>query len=165
MASSPITSWQENVGKVETVTDFIFLVSKTTADGDYSHEIKRCLLLRRKAMTNLNSVLKSRHNTLLTKVHIVKAMVFSAVMYGCESWLSTKEFLLSNCGAEEDSWETPGLQGDQTSQSKRKSTLNIHSKDWCWSWSSNILATWCKETTHWERPWVWERLKAEGEER
>ena len=93
MVSSPITSWQENGGKVETVTNFIFLGAKTTADGNYSHEIKRRLLLRRKAMTNLNSVLKSRHSTLLTKVHIVKAMVFSAVMYGCESWLSTEELL------------------------------------------------------------------------
>ena len=78
---------------METVTNFIFLGAKTTADGNYSHEIKRRLLLRRKAMTNLNSVLKSRHSTLLTKVHIVKAMVFSAVMYGCESWLSTEELL------------------------------------------------------------------------
>ena len=93
MVSSPITSWQENGGKVETMTNFIFLGAKTTADGNYSHEIKRRLLLRRKAMTNLNSVLKSRHSTLLTKVHIVKAMVFSAVMYGCESWLSTEELL------------------------------------------------------------------------
>ena len=87
---------------MEAVTAFIFLGSKITADGDCIHEIERHLLLRRKAMINLNSVLKSRHNTLLTKVHIVKAMVFSAVMYGCESWLSTKELLLSNCGAEED---------------------------------------------------------------
>ena len=93
MVSSPITSWQENGGKVETMTNFIFLGAKTTADGNYSHEIKRHLLLRRKAMTNLNSVLKSRHSTLLTKVHIVKAMIFSAVMYGCESWLSIEELL------------------------------------------------------------------------
>ena len=88
---------------METVTDFILGGSKITAYGDCSHEIKRCLLLGRKALTNLDSILKSRDITLLTKVHIVKAMVFSAVMYGCESWLSTKEFLLSNCGAEEDS--------------------------------------------------------------
>ena len=72
--------------KTEMVTDFLFLGSKITADGDYSHEIKRCLLLGRKAMTNLDSVLKSRYITLLTKVHIVKAIVFSVVMYGCESW-------------------------------------------------------------------------------
>ena len=85
MASSPITSWQIDGETVETVTDFIFLGSKITADGDCSHEIKRCLLLRRKTMTNLDSVLKSRDIILPTKVHMVKAMVFPVVMYGCES--------------------------------------------------------------------------------
>ena len=83
MASGPITSWQIDV---ETVTDFIFGGSKITADGDYSHEIKRCLLLGRKVMTNLDSILKSRDITLPKKVHLVKAMVFPVVMYGCESW-------------------------------------------------------------------------------
>ncbi|MES7066515.1 reverse transcriptase domain-containing protein, partial [Cutibacterium acnes] len=86
MASSPITSWEIDGETVETVTDFIFLGSKITADGDCSHEIKRCLLLGRKAMTNLDSILKSRDITLLTKVCLVKAMVFPVVMYGCESW-------------------------------------------------------------------------------
>ena len=81
MATSPITSWQIEGGKVEAGTDFIFLGSKTTVDGDYGHEIKRCLLLGRKAMANLDSVLKSKDITLLTKVHIVKAMVFLVVMY------------------------------------------------------------------------------------
>ena len=90
MASRPITSWQIDGGKVETVTDFIFLGSKITADNDCSHEIKRCLLLVRKAMTNLGSVLRSRDITLLTKVHLVKAMVFPVVMYGCESWTIKK---------------------------------------------------------------------------
>ena len=85
MASSPITSWQIDGETMETVTDFIFLGSKITADGDFSHEIKRNLLLGRKVMTNLNSILKSRDIALLTKVHIVKAMVFPVVMYGCES--------------------------------------------------------------------------------
>ena len=84
MASSPIT-WQIGGETRETVTDFIFLVSKITADGDYSHEIKRCLLLGRKTMTNLDSILRSRDIILLTKVHLVKAMVFPVVMYGCES--------------------------------------------------------------------------------
>ena len=83
---SPITSWQIDGEKVETVADFIFLGSRITADGDCSHEIKSLLLLRRKAMTNLDSVLKSRDITLLTKVCLVKAMVFPLVMYGCESW-------------------------------------------------------------------------------
>ena len=85
MASGPITSWQIDGETVETVADFIFLVSKITADGDGSHEIKRCLLLGRKVMTNLDSILQSRDITLLTKVCLVKAMVFPGVMYGCES--------------------------------------------------------------------------------
>ena len=85
MASSPITSWQIGREKMETVTNFIFLGSKITADGDCSHEIKRCLLLGRKVMTNLGSILKSRDLTLPTNVHLVKAMVFPAVMYGCKS--------------------------------------------------------------------------------
>ena len=90
MAYSLITSWQTDGETMETVTDFIFLGSKITADGDWSHEIKRCLLLGRKAMRNLDSILKSRNITLLTKVHLVKAMVFPVVMYGCESWTIKK---------------------------------------------------------------------------
>ena len=86
MASGPITSWQIDMERMETVTDSIFLSSKITADGDFSHEFKRQLLLGRKAMTNLDRVLKSRDINPLTKVHIVKAMVFPAVMYGCENW-------------------------------------------------------------------------------
>ena len=91
MASCPITSWQIEGKKVETVTDFIFLGSKITADGDCSHEIQRCLLLGRKAMTNLDRVLKSRGITLPTKVHVVKAMVFPVVMYRYESWSEKAE--------------------------------------------------------------------------
>ena len=90
MASGPITSWQIDGQKVETVSDFIFLGSKITEDGDCSHEIKSCLLLGRKAMTNLDSILKTRDITLLTKIHLVKAMVFPIVMYGCESWTIKK---------------------------------------------------------------------------
>ena len=90
MASSPTTSWQIDEKTMETVTDFIFLGSKITTDGDCSHEIKRHLLLGRKAMTNLDSILKSRDITLPTKVHLVKAMVFPVVMYGCESWTVKK---------------------------------------------------------------------------
>ena len=86
MTSSPITSWQINEETMETMTDFIFLGSKITADGDRSHEIKRHLLFGRKIMTNLDSILKSRDITLLTKVHLVKAMIFPIVMYGCKSW-------------------------------------------------------------------------------
>ena len=90
MASGPIASWQIDGETVETVADFIFLGSKITADGDCSHEIKRCLLLGRKVMTNLNGILKSKDITLPIKVHLVKAMVFPVVMYGCESWTVKK---------------------------------------------------------------------------
>ena len=90
MASGPITSWQIDGKTMETVTDFIFLGFKITADGDCSHEIKRRLLLGRKAVTNLDSILKSRDISLPTKVHLVKAMVFPVVMYGCESWTINK---------------------------------------------------------------------------
>ena len=90
VASSPITSWEIDGGTVETVSDFIFLGSQITADGDCGHEIKRRLLLGRKVMTNLDSILKSKDITLLTQVHLVKAMVFPVVMYGCESWTIKK---------------------------------------------------------------------------
>ena len=107
MASGPITSWLIDGETVETVTDFIFLGSKITADGDCSHEIKRRLLLGRKAKTNLDSILKSRDITWPTKVCLVKAMVFPLVMHGCESGLNrklgTKELILLNCGVGEDS--------------------------------------------------------------
>ena len=91
MASGPIISWQIDGETVETVADFIFLGSKITADGDCSHEIKRCLLLGRKVMTNLDRILKSRDIPLLTKVHLVKVMVSRVVMYGCESWTVKKD--------------------------------------------------------------------------
>ena len=93
MASGPITSWQIDGETVETVTDFIFLGSKITADGDCSHEIKRGLLLGRKAITNLDNILKSRDIALLTKVHVVKSMAFPVVRYGCESWTIKKTAL------------------------------------------------------------------------
>ena len=107
MASSPITSWQIDGETVETMADFIFLGSKITADGDCRHEIKRCLLLGSKVMTNLDSIFKSRDITLPTKVRLVKAIVFLVVIYGCESWaikkLSAEEWTLLNCGIGEDS--------------------------------------------------------------
>ena len=90
MASGPITSWQIDGETMETVKDFIFLGSKITADGDCSHEIKRCLFLGIKVMTNINSTLKSRNSTLPTKAHLVKSMVFAVVMYGCETWTIKK---------------------------------------------------------------------------
>ena len=108
MASGPITSWQIDGKTMETVTDFIFSGSKITVDADCSHEIKRHLLLGRKAMTNQDTILKRRDVTLPIKAHLVKAMVFPVVMYGCESWtvekkLSAKELMLLNCGVGEDS--------------------------------------------------------------
>ena len=107
MSSSPITSRQIEGGNMEAMTDFLFLGSKITADSDCSHEIKRLLLLRRKAMTNVGSVLKIRDITLPTMVRIVKAMAFPVVMYGCESWTIKKveheELMLLNCGVGEDS--------------------------------------------------------------
>ena len=106
MASGPITTWQIDWETVETVADFILGDSKITADGDSSHAIKRCLLLGRKVMTNLHSIFKRRDITLPTKVRLIKAMVFPAVTYGCESWtikLNAKELMLLNCGVGRDS--------------------------------------------------------------
>ena len=119
IASSPITSWEIDGETVKTVSDFIFWGSKITADGDCSHDIKRHLLLGRKVMTNLDSILKSKDITLPTKVRLIKAMVFPVVMYGCESWYVRKAehrgMMLLNCGAGEDSCESLGVQGDPTS--------------------------------------------------
>ena len=107
MASGPITSWEIDGQTVETTSDFIFWGSKITADGNCSHEIKRCLLLGREVMTNIDIIYKSRDFTLPTKVHLVKAMVFPVVMYGCESWtikkVESKELMLLNCGVGEGS--------------------------------------------------------------
>ena len=138
--------------------------SKITVDGDCSHEIKRCLSLGRKAMTNLDSILKNRDITLPTKVHLVKAVVFPVVTYGCESW-TIKEGECQRIDAfelwcwrrflREDSWESFVEQGAWTSKSYSKSTLNTHWKDWCWSWNSNTFATWCQGLFDWKRPWCW----------
>ena len=121
MASGPITSWPIDGETVETVADFILGGSKITADSDCSHEIKRCLLLGKKVMTNLDSILKSRDVILSTKVRLVKAVVFPVVLYGCESWTRkkacTEELMFLNCGVGEDSWGPHELQGDPTSPS------------------------------------------------
>ena len=118
MASSPITSWQIDGETVETVTDFIFWGSKITAEGDCSHEIKRCLLLGRKVMANLHSILKSRDITLPTKICLVKAVVFLVVMYGCESWTVKKAECQKIAAFELWCWRrllrVLGLQGDPT---------------------------------------------------
>ena len=116
-------------------------------------KLKDTYSLEEKLWPKLDSILKSRDITLPTKVHLDNAMVFPVA----------KKLMLLNCGAGEDSWESLGLQGDPTSPSERKSVLSVHWKDWCWSWNSNTLATWCKELTHWS----WERLRAgvEGDDR
>ena len=142
MASGPITSWQIDGETMETVSDFIFLGSKITADGDYTHEIKRHLLLRRKAMTHLDNLLKSRDVTLSTKVHLVRTMVFPVVLCGCE--LDYKE---AEC------WRTDAFELWcwwrllRVPWTEKRSILNIHWKDWCWSWNCNTLVTWCEELT------------------
>ena len=153
---------------METVTDFIFLGSKITADGDCSHEIKRRLFTGRKAMANLDSILKSRDITLPTKAHLVKATVFPVVMCGCESW-TVKKAECRRINAFE-LWcleKTPKSPLDskeiQPVHPKGNQSWIFHWKDWCLSWSSNTLAIWCEELTHWKRPWCWERLKAGGE--
>ena len=164
MVSGPMIPWQIDGETMEAVTDFIFWGSKITADGDWSHEIKRCLLLGRKAVTNLDSVLKSRDITLPTKVHLLKTMVFPVVMYGWKCWTVKKAAYQRIDAFKLWCWRwllrVLGQQGDPTSQSWRKSTLNIHWKGWCWNWSASTLATWCKELTLWKRPWCWKRLRA-----
>ena len=152
MASGPITSWQIDGETMETVIDFIFLGSRITANDDCSHQSKRHLLLGKKAMTNLDNILKSRDITLPKKAHIVKAMVFPVDMYRCENWTIKKAEHWRIDAFELWCWRrllrVPWAARRSTSHSNRKSVLNIHWKDWCWSWSSNALATWCKELTH-----------------
>ena len=138
-----------------------------TADGDFSHEIKRCLFLGRRVMTNLYSILKSREITLSTKVHLVKAMVFPVVMCGCESWTIKKAEHQRIDAFELQCWRRL-LRVPWTARRSNQSILKeispgVHWKDWCWSWNCNTLATWCEELTHWKRPWCWERLRAGGE--
>ena len=146
--------------------DFIFWGSKITADVDSSHEIKRCLILGRKAMTNLDSILKSRNITLQTKVHLVKAVVFPVVMYGCESWTIKKAEHWRIDGFKLWCWRIL-LRVPWTEGRSIQSTLSIHWNDCCLSWNYNILSIWCEESTHWKRPWCWKRLRAgrEGDDR
>ena len=133
MASGHITSRQIDGETMKTVTDVIFLGPKITADGNCSHEVKRQLLVGKKAMTNLDSILKSRDITLLTNVHLVKAMVFPVIMYGCEIWtikLSSKELMLLSCGAEKTLESPLDSKTIQPGNPKRyQSVLNIHWKD------------------------------------
>ena len=164
MASGPITSWEIDGETVETVSDFIFLGSKIPADGDCSHEIKRCLLLGRKVMTNLDSILKSRDITLPTKVRLVKAMVFPVVMYGCETWTVKKAERQRIDAFELRCWRRL-LRVPWTARRSNQSILKEISpgcslKRLMLKWNSNTLATSWEELTHWKRPWCWEGLGA-----
>ena len=144
-----------------------FLGLKITEDRDCSHEINRQFLLGRKAMANLDSVLKSRDITLLTKFHIVKTMVCPVVTYGGENWIIKKADHQRTDVFELWCWirhlRVPWTARRLIQSILKKSTLKILWKDWCWSWNLNTLATWCEELTHWKRPWCWERSKAEEE--
>ena len=151
------TSWQIDGETVETVADFIFGGSKITADGDCSHEIKRCLLLGRKFMTNLDSILKSRDITLPTKVCLVKAMFFPSSHVWMwkldhkESW-APKNLCFWTVVLEK-TFESPlDCKEIQPVNPKGRSVLSIHWKDQCWSWNYNTLATWCEKLTYWKTP-------------
>ena len=166
MAASPITSWQIDGEIRETMRDFIFLGSKITTDGDWSHEIKRRLCLRRNAMTNLDSILKSKDITLLTNVILLKAMVFPVVMYGCESWTIKKAEHQRIDAFERWCWRRL-LRVLWTARSSNQSILKEINPEYSLqglvpSQNYNTLATWWEELTHWNRPWGWERLKAGG---
>ena len=167
MASGPITSWQIDGETMETLTDFILGDSKITADGDCSHEIKRHLLLVRKVMTNLDSILKSRDITLPTKVCLVKAMVFPVVMYGCESWTIKRAEHRRTNAFELWCWKrllrVPWIARRSNQSILKEISPECSLEDWCWGWNSNTLATWCTELIHLKRPWCWESLKARGE--
>ena len=166
MASSPITSWQIDGETMETVRDFIFLGSKITADGDCSHETKRCLLLGRKAMTNLDSILKGRDITLPRKVHLVKAMVFPVVMYGCESWT------IKNAGHKRiDPFELwcwrrllrvpwPAKRSNQSILKKISPGCSLEGLMLKLK-LQYFFSTWCEVLTLLKRPWC-ERLNAGG---
>ena len=144
-----------------------FLGSKITADGACSHEIKRYLLLGRKAMTNQDNILKSRDITLPTKVCLVKAMFFPVIMYACESWTVQKAKCWRIDAFELWCWRRL-LRVPWAARRSNKSILKEISPEYSQeglmlNWTSNTLATWCEEMTHWKRPWCWERLRAGGE--
>ena len=162
MASGPITSWQIDGETVETVTDFIFLDSKITADGDCSHEIKRCLLLGRKAMTNLDSILKGRDVILPTKVHLVKAMVFAVVMYGCENWTIKKAEHWRIDAFELWCWRRL-LRVLWTARRSNQSILKEINPQYSLEGLLLKLQYFGHLMQRADWPWCWERLKAGGE--
>ena len=167
LATSPITSWQIDGETMETVTDFLFLGSKITADGNYSHEIKRYLLLRRKPMTNLDSILKSRDITLPTKVCLVKAMVFPVVMYGCKSWTIKKAECWRIDAFELWCWRRL-LRVHWTARRSNQSILKEISpenslKGLMLKLKLQYFGHLMGRLTHWKRPWYWARLMTGGE--
>ena len=167
MTSGSIASWQIDGETMEKVTDFILGGSKITADCDWSHEIKKCLLLGRRAVTNLDSILRSRDITFPIKVHLVKAMVFPVVTYGCENWIIRQAEHRRIDAFELWCWRRL-LRVPWTARRSHQSILKEISPEYSleglmWSWNSNSLATWYKKLTHLKRPWCWERLKAGGE--
>ena len=171
MASGPIASWQIDGETVERVSDFIFGGSKITADGDCSHEIERHLLLGRKAMTNLDSISKSKDIILPTKVHMVQVMVFPVVMYGCESWTIGKAERWRIYAFELCCWRRL-LRVPWTAKRSSQSILKEISPEYSLEGlmlklKLQSFATWWEELTHWKRLWCWERLKAgeEGDDR
>ena len=171
MASGPITLWEIDGKTMETVTDFIFLGSKITADDYCSHEIKRCLLLRRKFMTNIDSLLKSRNITLPTKACLVKAMVFPVVMYGCESWTIKKAECWRIDVSELWYWRRP-LRVPWVARRSNKSFLKEISSEYSLEglmlkWKLQYFGHLMGRTDSLEKPWCWERLKAreEGDDR
>ena len=167
MASGPITSWQIDGETMESVTDFILLGSKITADGDFSHDIKRRLLLGRKVTTNLDTVLKSRDITLLTKVHIVKAIVSPVVMYGCERWTIKKAECQRTDTFELWCWRR-FLRVPWTARRSNQSILKEISPEYSLEGlmlklKLQYFGHLMQRMTPWKRPWCWERLKAGGE--
>ena len=171
MSSGHITLWEIDGKTMETVTDFIFLGSKITADDDCSHEIKRCLLLRRKFMTNIDSLLKSRNITLPTKACLVKAMVFPVVMYGCESWTIKKAECWRIDVSELWYWRRP-LRVPWVARRSNKSFLKEISSEYSLEglmlkWKLQYFGHLMGRTDSLEKPWCWERLKAreEGDDR
>ena len=173
MASGPITSWEIDGETVETVSDFIFLSSKITTDGDSSHEIKRRLLLGRKIITNLDSILKTRDITLPTKVRLVKAVVFPVVMYGCESWT------IGKAESQRMMLLTVVLEKTLESPLDCKEMHLVHTegnRSWIFTgrsdaeaetpilWPPDVKSWLNGKLTLWRRPWCWERLRAGGEE-
>ena len=167
MASGPITSLQIDGETMETVTDFLFLGYKITADGECSHEIRRHLLLGRKTMTNLDIILKTRDVILPTNFHLVKAMVFPLVLYGCESLTIKKAEHWRIDAFELWCWRRL-LRFPWTARRSKQSILKEISLEHpleglMLKLKLNTLATWCEELTNWKRPWCWERLEAGGE--